>query len=325
MIYRLGFGPMSKEIVDIIGKYTEDHNYPLMIIASRNQVDYDSGYVMNTDTLSRQINKFDRKKLWLCRDHCGPYFLDNEKTLNERDAIESSKKTIAKDIEKGFDLIHIDTSRVIDGYTVAEELIKFCLDLNPKINFEFGTEENIGVAAGVEKYRNDVLFASGFPNMQFVVAQTGSLVKEDRQIGIFDFNVVSNLVKFADKMKVRLKEHNADYLSLEQLQARKQTGVHALNIAPQLGVMQTKALRDIAYQEEAYSEWNDFANAVLASRKWEKWIIDGNDQKKVVIAGHYLYHSSEYESLIKKISNAWKSRLKNEIYQLFDNYRKSLD
>jgi hypothetical protein len=39
--FKLGFGPMSKDIVDILCKHSVENNYPLMIIASRNQVDYD--------------------------------------------------------------------------------------------------------------------------------------------------------------------------------------------------------------------------------------------------------------------------------------------
>ena len=53
--FKLGFGPMSREIVDAICTYTEDYDYPLMIIASRNQVDANSGYVMTTEDLAEQL------------------------------------------------------------------------------------------------------------------------------------------------------------------------------------------------------------------------------------------------------------------------------
>ena len=46
---------MSREIIDIIAKYTVDHNYPLMIIASRNQVDYNCGYVCTSKELAEQV------------------------------------------------------------------------------------------------------------------------------------------------------------------------------------------------------------------------------------------------------------------------------
>jgi hypothetical protein len=174
MDFRLGFGPMSREVITAICNYTHDTKRPLMIIASRNQVDAETGYVMTTPELRELLNTLPTDYVWMCRDHCGPYFLDAEKGLSLKDAVEATKKTIAYDIEQGFNLIHIDTSRVDDTYGIAEELFKFCIDLNPNIRFEFGTEENVGVAAGAIKYKNDVAFAKNIPNLEFVVAQTGS-------------------------------------------------------------------------------------------------------------------------------------------------------
>jgi hypothetical protein len=272
-----------------------------MFIASRNQVDATSGYVMTTAELANQINPLRSKYLMLCRDHCGPYFLDAEKSLSARQAVEATKKTIAGDIENGFDLIHIDTSRCEQPYQIADELFSFCLLLNPKIRFEFGTEENVGVAAGIKKYQEDVKFASQFPNMEFVVAQTGSLTMEDRQVGSFDVAMVRKLVGYAEAAGVKLKEHNADYLSAEQILLRKQAGVHACNIAPQLGVIQTKTVLDLAdrYGVDA----SHFKQTILDSGKWKKWIIDGNDDVKIAVAGHYCFNSLVYSNLEEKLTN----------------------
>lgn len=323
--FRLGFGPMSPEIIDAIGSYSQKRQYPLMIIASRNQVDHNSGYVMTTKQLAEQASKYSKEYLWLCRDHCGPYFLDSEKELSAVDAVEATKKTIANDIENGFDLIHIDTSRCENQYQVAEELIKFCLDLNPAIRFEFGTEENVGVTASLEKYRADVAFAKQFPNMEFVVAQTGSLVMEDRQVGTFDVELVKQLVECANQAGVRLKEHNADYLLVDKIKLRQEAGVHALNIAPQLGVIQTSFIKDVAVWNGVDAEWHEFGAAVLGTGKWKKWIIDGDDNTKINIAGHYLFNTMEYRELIKRIGgDIWRVELTNYVHKLIDRYAKNI-
>jgi len=292
---------MSFRINDILARYAKEYQRPLMFIASRNQVDATSGYVMTTAELANQINPLRSDYLMLCRDHCGPYFLDAEKSLSARQAVEATKKTIAGDIENGFDLIHIDTSRCEQPYQIADELFSFCLFLNPKIRFEFGTEENVGVAAGIKKYQEDVKFASQFPNMEFVVAQTGSLTMEDRQVGSFDVAMVRKLVGYAEAAGVKLKEHNADYLSAEQILLRKQAGVHACNIAPQLGVIQTKTVLDLAdrYGVDA----SHFKQTILDSGKWKKWIIDGNDDVKIAVAGHYCFNSPVYSNLEEKLTN----------------------
>jgi len=300
MNFKLGLGPMSVRINDILARYAKEYQRPLMFIASRNQVDATSGYVMTTAELANQINPLRSDYLMLCRDHCGPYFLDIEKSLSLDKAVEATKKTIAGDIENGFDLIHIDTSRCDNPYHVADELFNFCLKLNPKIKFEFGTEENVGVAAGIKKYQEDVKFASQFPNMEFVVAQTGSLTMEDRQVGSFDVAMVRKLVGYAESARVKLKEHNADYLSAEQISLRKQAGVHACNIAPQLGVIQTKTILDLADQFGVDSV--DFKQTVLDSGKWKKWIIDGDDDVKIAVAGHYCFNSPVYSLLEQKLA-----------------------
>jgi len=301
MTFKLGCGPMSVRINDILARYARDRQKPLMIIASRNQVDADSGYVMTTKQLAEQIAPLRSEYLWLCRDHCGPYFLDAEKGLPLRQVVEATKKTIANDIENGFDLIHIDTSRCESaGYRVADQLFGFCLKLNPNIKFEFGTEENVGTAASIERYRTDVRFARQFPNMTFVVAQTGSLTMEDRQMGSFDVAMVQKLAQIADVGRVKLKEHNADYLTAEQIKLRPQAGVHACNIAPQLGVYQTQVVLNLA-------KWKDvdttaFRNLVLNGNKWAKWMLSDVDGVKTLVAGHYHFNSNEYRQLEAELS-----------------------
>lgn len=323
--FQLGLGPMSHTVVNGIIRYAQYNDYPIMIIASRNQVDSDSGYVMDTRSLARLCGSNKTDNVLICRDHCGPYFLDSEKTLSELEAVEATKKTIAADIQAEFDLIHIDTSRVSDGYKTAEELIKFSLDLNPNIMFEFGTEENVGVAAGVAKYKSDVDFAKQFPGMQFVVAQTGSLVMEDKQVGSFESNTVKELVEYANEAGIKLKEHNADYLTAEQIRLRKDAGVHAVNVAPQLGVMQTRVLKRLCEKYEFTNEWTEFYNIVIDSGKWNKWHVDCDDDTKVLIAGHYLWSNPLYQQIVSKIPNGeFQAEVYAELSKTIDLYRDNL-
>lgn len=315
---------MSPLIVDIMAGYAVKHERPLMIIASRNQVDSDSGYVMSTAELIRQLESYPRTHLRLCRDHCGPYFLDSERGLSLSQATEAAKKTIATDIANGFDLIHIDTSRCDDPYRVAEELFNYALKINPDIAFEFGTEENVGVAAGVKKFKADVEFVKHFPNVEFVVAQTGSLTYEDRQAGTFDVNAVTELVEYAESAGVKLKEHNADYLTAEQIQQRRTVGVHALNIAPQLGVIQTRTLLHLAtmYAEDSKA----FRNAIIDSNKWAKWTKSRRQELQALVAGHYCFNTNAYYNLVAQINKKhnFEETVKDNIEQCLDLYYTNL-
>jgi hypothetical protein len=326
MIFRLGFGPMSTEIIDALCEYSSNKQRPLMLIASRNQVDAETGYVKTTPQLAEQLKKSNTSHLLICRDHCGPYFLDSEKNLSLHDAVEATKKTIAYDIEQGFDLIHIDTSRVDDTYGIAEELFKFCLSLNPNIEFEFGTEENVGVAAGAVKYKNDVAFAKNIPNIKFVVAQTGSLCFEDHQAGGFETDTVRELVQLANENGIGLKEHNADYLNREQIQLRRSVGVHALNIAPQLGVIQTMLLAKLADRYNLFTEYKDFARVVLASKKWSKWTTSLEDTQRIRVGGHYSFSTPEYAVLVEALNKHidWNFEVGVEMFKIFDLYSENI-
>jgi len=301
MNFKLGFGPMSGVIVDTMASYANSNETPLMIIASRNQVDSDGGYVMTTKELIDRIFPVKSNYIKICRDHCGPYFLDAEKNLGLRDAINATKRTIAGDIENNFDLIHIDTSRCENVYDVAEELIEFCLRLNPNIEFEFGTEDNVGISASIDTYKKDVKFASQFPNMKYVVAQTGSLTYEDRQYGTINSNIIRQLVDVANESNVKLKEHNADYLTPTLIRLRKKLGIHACNIAPQLGVLQTRTVLDLA---EYYGiDTIHFRQDVIQSGRWKKWTKSEDDNIRVNIAGHYCFANDSYLKLEEVLFN----------------------
>lgn len=307
MEFKLGFGPMSSMITDILLDYTRSKERPLMIIASRNQVDVNGGYVMTTTELQhRHSAKFSEYSI-LCRDHCGPYFLDSERGLSESQALEATKKTIASDIENGFSLIHIDTSRCENPYRSADELFEFTLSLLPTVLFEFGTEENVGTVAGVKKYLEDVNFASKHANIKFVVAQTGSLTYEDRQAGTFEFDTVRRLVEHANSKGVGLKEHNADYLSAEQIRLRRQTGVHACNIAPQLGVLQTQTIIKLADYYGVSTA--DFRQTVIDSGRWAKWTDSTDADMKVRVAGHYCFNSNSYRRLEEQLNQLCNVKL----------------
>lgn len=164
----LGIGPMSPNLLQASFELAKDDDFPLMFIASRNQVDADElggGYVngWNQETFTKDIKKIADKVgfdglYYLCRDHGGPWQRDKERNdhLPVDEAMELGKKSYLADIEAGFDLLMIDPTKdpfeigkVIPLDVVLErtvELIEYCENerkrLNlPEIGYEVGTEE----------------------------------------------------------------------------------------------------------------------------------------------------------------------------------------
>ncbi len=324
--FKLGFGPMSKEIIEILAKHTKENYYPLMIIASRNQVDYVTGYVCTTAELAEQIKPFKNPNLLLCRDHCGPYFSDLDRGLSIEDAIDRCMKTIAADIAAGFDLIHIDVSRIKDNQLhYAKKLIEYALSLNPNIKLEFGSEDNTGIDINSSLARIDLQLGFLNPykkNIVFFVTQTGSLTK-DGQAGTFDVERNRAIGEQIRAEGFLFKEHNADYFNVEDIELRLAAKVDSLNIAPQLGKIQTDLLKEYAPKEL----WDTFANLVYNQKYWVRWVPEGvsDIDTAVSVSGHYLFSSQTYKDIIASIDYEQfkldlQSRIENVLktYKLFD-------
>ena len=323
--FKLGFGPMSKEIVEILAKHTKENNYPLMLIASRNQVDYITGYVCTTSELVEQVKQHRNPNLLLCRDHCGPYFSDLDKGLSMADAMDRCMKTISADIANGFDLIHIDVSRIPEKGNqlyYAKRLIEYTLSLNPDIMLEFGSEDNTGIDVNSSLARIDIQLKFLNPyrkNIVFFVTQTGSLTK-DGQVGTFDIERNREIGEQIRAQGLLFKEHNADYFTDDDIAQRIEAGVDSLNIAPQLGKVQTDLLKEFAPKDL----WETFSNLVYSKNYWQRWVADGvTDQDIAVsVSGHYLFSSQAYKNIIASIDyDKFKLQLARKITDLLDHYK----
>jgi hypothetical protein len=332
--FDLGFGPMSREIIAALAQWTIERDYPIMLIASRSQVDsalVGGGYVMNTAALGQMVESLKAPKLIMCRDHCGPYLSkgDAGKTLLE--AVDRCKTTIESDLRAGFRLIHIDASRCGEHEReVAEELIRFSkasssLTEWPKewgeLEFEYGSEDNVGVAVSEQKFEQDLKFITGLIQPRYVVGQTGSLVMQARQAGEFDLGQSKRLARLAELYGTKLKEHNADYLEAEEIELRRQAGVHALNIAPQLGVVQTITTAMAASASGLHDEWDDFRDVVIQGGNWKKWEAR-TVAEQIASGGHYHFNSEQYQVLMSKLKTECDitDAIRKAIWDVVDRY-----
>jgi hypothetical protein len=269
------------------------------------------GYVNNFSTreFANFVSKKKNKLLIMSRDHCGPFKRDgiikNKKNLVKE--VDNCKISLFDDIKNDFQVLHIDTSECGDEkYDIANELIRFCnvtaKELNKKIYFEFGCEDH-GVLTSFKKFKKDAKFFSNFQNKQFIVCQTGSLIKSTFQVGQFDINSVKIMKKIAIDNGLLLKEHNCDYLSNEQIELRNDHGIDAINIAPELGVIQTNLTFNVSKKLKLDKEMDSFQKLVLKSGKWKKWNYNNeNNLIKFYSAGHYHFSTKIYKDLIKKIN-----------------------
>lgn len=328
--FKLGVGPMSPEVVDVCLEYSKVHDFPIMLIASRNQVDANNGYSFTTkklvDYIKSNIN-YDPARILICRDHCGPYYGDVDNGLSIDDALKNCITTIESDVKNGFDLIHVDISRVAkeEKYTIANQLISYILKLNPNMMLEFGSEDNLSVEENNNQIHYDVEFSKHYTDaIKFVVGRTGSLTKHT-QVGHFSVEDNIKLAEIIHNHGFLFKEHNADYLTEQDIILRKQAGVDSLNIAPQLGVIHTTVLTTLGKNFE--NEFNNFKKSVIEKEVWKKWVTSDvtDDETKLLVSGHYFLNTTEANQLLEKIDmKQFKSVLKTTIFSVLDIYRKGL-
>ena len=325
--FKLGVGPMSLESIDIMTNWSKQNATPLMLIASRNQVDSYTGYVCRTSELVERVQKNKTVNLLVCRDHCGPYFTDLDKGLTVDEAIVRCKDTIDADINNGFDLIHIDVSRIhTNQLEYGKELIEYAISKNPNIKLEFGSEDNTGIdiESSIGRLDPQLEFLQAYKdNIIYFVTQTGSLTKGTQAGG---FNVARNKknVKLVHDAGFLFKEHNADYFSKSDIEKRSSVGIDSLNIAPQIGTVHTTVLKEFASDEQ----WNKFSDYVYSKNYWQRWSEDqeANKDTATILSGHYCFNSEIYKDIIKNIDyDSFLYRLDTRITSVLDHYTTFID
>lgn len=328
----LGVGPMSVNCVDAAIELANEHEVPLLLIASRRQIDSEEfcgGYVNNwtTEEFARYVIDRDKKgKILLARDHGGPWqsIKEKEAGLGLRRAMESAKSSYHSDLAAGFQVLHIDPSVDIHGQPGIDEVLERVFDLyeycwsqaqqlRQEVIFEIGTEEQSGSTNSQEELDytlNEVQkFCSKYrlPKPTFVVIQCGTRVMETRNVGSFDSPIrvadeipaeiqLPKMIEICNRYGIFMKEHNTDYLSDDALQWHPRLGIHAANVAPEFGVAETRALLAILENNGLKELADRFLQLAYNSNKWDKWMLTdtkATDRDRAIIAGHYVFSRPE--------------------------------
>jgi hypothetical protein len=343
----LGVGPMSRNCVDATIELANDHEVPVLMIASRRQIDseeFGGGYVNNWDTsqFADHVTGRDKKgKVFLARDHGGPWQNAREvdQELSLRHAMESAKSSYKADLDAGFQILHIDPSIDIHADPDVDEVLsrllelyEFCWSEAEKLGrdviFEIGTEEQSGSTNSVDELTYTLDRVQSFcrrnhlPNPSFVVIQAGTRVMEMRNVGSFDSPVrvseelpaeiqVPRMIEVCRRFGVFMKVHNGDYLSDEALRWHPRLGIHAINVAPEFGVVETRALVELLRVHRLDIVADRFLQISLESGKWTKWMLPdttASDEDRAIIAGHYVFATEEGRSLIGEATRDLESK-----------------
>ena len=299
------FGPMSKNIVDTVIKFSIDHPlYSITFIPSRRQIEFDGGYVNNWRTSDFCKYVKDRNlNILIERDHGGP----GQGANTDDDGYESLNEDC-----KYMDLIHIDPwkkySSLEDGIKWTINMINFCNELNPNLQYEIGTEEAIrfmdtnDIETLLETLKNK-LSSDLFNKIKFVVIQCGTALCEDYNTGVFDQNKLSKMIEICKKYKLIAKEHNGDYISLNTSWQKSKLGLQNVNIAPEMANIETRVI--LQYIKNSSDDFEKVYQLCYQSGKWRKWVSDSfnpeiNKEKIILISCHYIYSTPEFQNIKQK-------------------------
>lgn len=261
----LCIGPVSELVVRAAVMACKETDYPLVFICSRGQVDFRIGYLNGrmtprdfTDLVADIGGRTFTGQRYICRDHGGPWQREEELNYDVCTAMEMAKRSFRADIKAAFDYIHIDPTKYPLPHTTDDictwtvDLIEYCEQVRADLGFkqleyEIGAENITGGVTSESTLREfldktiGALDKKRLPRPTCVVAQTGTLVKYNRNVGRFDIEAAAKLVNVASEYDLFFKEHNADFLSTEDLRLRPQLGIAAVNIAPEFGHLQMRA------------------------------------------------------------------------------------
>ncbi len=279
----LGIGPMSPMLLRATLELSKEQDFPVLFIASRNQVDMDEfggGYVSGWDQkrFVKAIHDMAKKidydgQYFICRDHGGPWQRDEERRarLPEKEAMERGLRSYLADVDAGFDLLHVDPTKdpdfsegtvpmdiVLTRTVELIEKIEAYLKKNhlPQIGYEVGTEETNGGLTGVDAFETFIkrlcamLKEKNLPAPNFIVGQTGTLTRLTENIGHYSFDNARKLSAIAAAHGMELKEHNGDYLPDSILLMHTALGVSSSNVAPEFGTDETRAYIELAKIEK---------------------------------------------------------------------------
>jgi hypothetical protein len=313
-------GPMSKNVVDACIEFSNETDTALGLIPSRRQIDHKSGYVngWTTDTFAEYVRQRTQNIL-IERDHGGPH---------QGDFIDSGKTSIDVD-SSYFDMIHIDPFK---KYKDIELSAIYTIDVINSLEsmnclFEIGTEESLFhmTSTDCRKFLDMVLSGVGeknFDRVEYFVVQFGTKLLGNKNTGIFDLNKAKQMIEVCSDYGKKSKEHNGDYLSKEDVIKRRDLGLDAINIAPEMGGIESKCIiQEIGKDIKLYEK---FVACCKSSNRWKKWFpVDYEPDTDILLesCGHYCFSTPEFDYLKDNIDytlvkNNTKAIIKRRLEEL---------
>ncbi len=312
-------GPMTRNVVEVALQFHNQYRLPLVFIPSRRQIDMQGGYVegWTMETFRQYVGTSAKIE----RDHGGP---------GQGQVDDNGMKSLLEDTRYA-DIIHVDPWKRFPNYEDGLEwtirILQECYAANPAVEFEVGTEESIRQfeVHELDKFLYDLqdrLDPDIFAQIRYVVIQCGTALQEGNNTGAFDEVRLRRMLEVVARYWKTPKEHNGDWITQETVQRKAAIGLQCINIAPELGEIESRTL----YEMFSLEDREAFFDLCWKSRKWEKWVSadfdpHANQERLVHICGHYILSTPEFKAIKARYEDADKRSQKaiwNRLAQLYN-------
>ena len=116
-------------------------------------------------------------------------------------------------------------------------------------------------------------------------------------------------------------------MTKEDIEKKFNLGLHALNLAPELGYLESSCILEKLKRSSDSENFEKIYKACLNSKKWEKWIpikeqnniIKNNKSLLIKISGHYIFSSKVVQNIKNKypdLDNDIKFIIKNKLREI---------
>ena len=301
----LGVSPISVSVIDSCLLVAREHRFPLMFIASLNQVDIDGGYTgwtpqEFTKTLYTRASRIGFEgPIIVALDHGGPWLKDKhvQLDLGFEEAMEWTMKSIEAALIAGYNLIHIDTTvdiyaeKPLSEEVVAErtlDLIEYAESIRktkglPRVDYEVGSDrwgirdpERIGrFLSIVRKGLSDRGLREA--DITFVVGDLGTRVAPHN---VMDVNTGLKLVEVARNQDTYVKGHSTDYV--ENPQDYRRIGIGGANVGPEFADAEYRGVKKLVEKIRSSGRGAKVLEELLstivelieADGRWKKYVSE---------------------------------------------------
>ena len=305
----LGICPITINVIKASIQTANFMDFPLMFVATLNQIDIDGGY---TGLTQKDFVKLVRKEVErqeyngpviIALDHGGPWLKDKHviEGYSFEEAMDWTMKSIEACIKAGYDLLHIDATvditlergkKLSIGDVVERTvmLIEYAEEIRKKegvqkLSYEVGTEEVHGGITSPELFEKFIielrikLKERGLEEIWpcFIVGDIGTYPMLENKL---DAEKSKILVNIAKAYNLHVKGHYTDFvLNPEEY---PNTGIAAANIGPELAYSEYLALNSLANVEkklfysgkipELSNIMEELDKLIIESGRWRKWL-----------------------------------------------------